>query len=288
VSQRQSSIQPPGAMEYILGRDRALVKVAIVVIVAIAWSYLVLLADDMASGDMRLMGMGAGHLPSDQTNFTGMTMGSMAWSPLTFFAMFIMWWVMMIGMMLPSAAPMVLLFALIQRKQLADQNPFLRTGIFAASYLALWGVFSVVATGAQWALSEAALLSSTMVATSQWLALALFVAGGVYQLTPLKHACLEHCRSPFTVLSANWKDGRSGAFEMGLRHGLYCIGCCWFLMALLFVGGVMNLVWVATIAILVLAEKVLPGGNLVAITSGLLMLVFAVFLGLVLTGLLQI
>jgi predicted metal-binding membrane protein len=276
--QPTAAIPQPGALEHMLERDRLLVLASVVVISVIAWAWLALLASDMAQGDMRLMGMG-------QLMASKMTMSSMAWTLTTFAAMFAMWWVMMIGMMLPSAAPMILLYSLMQRKKKADENPFLRTVIFTIGYLLLWGLFSALATSLQWGLGEATLLSPMMITTSQWLAVGLFALAAVYQLTPLKHACLAQCAAPFAFLSRHWKDGNTGALDMGLRHALFCIGCCWALMLLLFVGGVMNLAWVAVIAILVLAEKILPRGDLVATISGILMAAFAVFLAMRLTGL---
>jgi predicted metal-binding membrane protein len=192
--------------------------------------------------------------------------------------MLVMWWVMMIGMMVPSAAPMILIFARVQRKTLPDQNPGLRIALFALGYLLLWLTFSLGATSLQWGLGYVALLSPMMVGSSKYLGPAIFFAAGIYQLTPLKQACLAHCRSPITFLSSYWRNGDWGAFRMGLAHGAYCVGCCWFLMGLLFFGGVMNLFWIAAIAIFVLLEKVLPAARLISRVSGIGMLCFSVFL----------
>ncbi|MCF8468949.1 MAG: DUF2182 domain-containing protein [Sneathiella sp.] len=272
---RQSTAANPqaGALEHMLERDRLLVLVSVIVISVISWVWLALLANDMAQGDMRLMGMG-------QLMVNKMTMPNMDWTLATFTAMFTMWWVMMIGMMLPSAAPMILLYSLLLRKKKADEKPFLRTIIFVGGYLLLWGVFSALATSLQWALGEMTLLSPMMVTTSQWLAVGFFTLAAVYQFTPLKHACLAQCATPYSFLGRHWKDGKTGALDMGLRHGLFCIGCCWTSMLLLFVGGIMNLAWVAVIAIFVMAEKFLPRRDLVAITGGILMAAFAVFLAM--------
>jgi len=181
--------------------------------------------------------------------------------------------------MVPSAAPMILLFAMITRKQTngaADGgNPGLRIALFTSAYVIIWGAFSLVATLAQWGLTEAALLTPMMVGNSRWLLVALLLACGVYQLSPLKQACLSKCRSPLSFIMAGFRPGDWGALRMGLAHGAYCVGCCWLLMGLLFVGGVMNLFWVALIAIVVLAEKVLPHGDLFGKIGGGAMIALA-------------
>jgi predicted metal-binding membrane protein len=202
----------------------------------------------------------------------------MAWSAYHFGLMVVMWWVMMIGMMVPSAAPMILMFATINRRRRERDQPFVPTAVFAVGYLIAWGAFSVAATAAQWGLEEAALLSPMMVSTSPVLGGLLFVAAGVYQWTPLKHACLRNCRSPFSFIMTRWRDGRRGALGMGIEHGAYCLGCCWFIMALLFVGGVMNLLWVAAIAAFVFVEKLFPAGDRVARGAGVLMVVAGVYM----------
>ncbi len=206
----------------------------------------------------------------------GMSLGAMAlpsiapWSALDFRLMFVMWAVMMVGMMLPSAAPMILLYAAVSRRQRRRGHVFTSTGVFAAGYVVAWTAFSLAETTAQWALEQAALLSPMMVGTSPYVGGALLVAAGVYQWTPLKHACLENCRAPAEFLSRSWRSGTGGAIAMGVHHGAYCIGCCWVLMGLLFVVGVMNLLWVAAITAFVLIEKVAPGGHRFARFAGAL------------------
>ena len=254
-----------GTIEKVLLQDRRLVVLALFSLSALAWTYLVVMARQMAVGDMTLMGMGA------------MTMSQMPWSLLTFLLMFIMWSVMMVGMMVPSVAPMVLLFARVQRRKLADQAPTARIAAFTAGYLLIWTSFSLIATGLQWALTELRLLSPMMESTSQFLAVGILLAAGIYQLTPLKLACLKQCQSPIGFLTMHWKDGISGSLSMGIEHGMYCLGCCWLLMALLFVGGVMNLIWVAIIATFVLLEKVVPKGEIIGRVGGILLIVFAGF-----------
>ncbi len=239
------------SLETILKRDRAIVLVHLVGVTALAWLYLMLAAAEMGES---------------------MTTARMvSWTPLDFAFTFMMWAIMMVGMMVPSAAPVILLYARFCRTR-RDQ-PFAPTGVFAAGYLAAWTGFSLAATALQWRLEEAALLSPMMMSTGAALAGPLLIAAGVYQFTPLKHACLRHCRWPIHFLSTHWRDGTGGALVMGLQHGAYCVGCCWFLMGLLFVGGVMNLLWVAAIAILVGLEKLLPfGARAGRVLGGLLVL----------------
>jgi predicted metal-binding membrane protein len=180
-----------------------------------------------------------------------------------------MWWVMMVAMMLPGASPMLLIFARISRREQAGGRPYVPVGIFAAGYLCVWAAFSIGAVLVQWGLERLGLLSAMMATTSLWLGAAILIAAGLWQFTPIKHTCLQQCRSPVAYLSGHWRDGGSGAFRMGLEHGTYCVGCCWFLMALLFFGGVMNLYWIAGIAAYVLLEKLLPMGHWLGHVTGL-------------------
>ncbi|HEY6275240.1 MAG TPA: DUF2182 domain-containing protein [Streptosporangiaceae bacterium] len=186
--------------------------------------------------------------------------GMQPWTATEFGLMLAMWAVMMIAMMVPTAIPMTLLYAAVARKAAVQDNPLAPTFVFAAGYITMWAIFSLVAPVAQRALDEATLLSPMMVSRSAWLGATLLIAAGVYQLTPLKNACLKNCRAPAHFLSRYWRNGRLGALRMGLRLGAYCLGCCWVLMGLLFVGGVMNLLWIAAIAAFVLAEKTIPFG----------------------------
>jgi predicted metal-binding membrane protein len=190
------------------------------------------------------------------------------WTPAYGLLMLVMWWVMMIAMMVPSAAPMILLFAAVNRRQRSAGGTFVPTGIFLSGYLLAWGGFSLVAVALQWGLERAALLSAMMASTSAVFGAALLLAAGIYQLTPLKQACLRHCRSPLHFVTHGWRRGRWGAFRMGLEHGAFCLGCCWFLMGLLFYGGVMNLYWIAGVAVLVLLEKTVPAGRWLGLAIG--------------------
>ena len=242
------------ALEHVLRRDRLIVAVGIAGVVALAWVYLVAGAGiDMSMADM--------------------PMEPMPWS--TFYAalLFTMWWVMMIAMMVPSAAPMVLLFTAIKRKQGASVSPSIEAWVFLSGYLLIWAGFSLVAVLAQWGLERAGLLSMAMASTSAPLGGVILLAAGLYQFTPVKSACLRYCQSPVLFLSRHWRPGAVGALRMGLRHGSYCLGCCWFLMALLFVSGIMNLVWIAGIALYVACEKLLPLGRGLSRAAGVALIV---------------
>jgi predicted metal-binding membrane protein len=249
-------------LEGVLRRDRLVVVAALAAVIAIAWIWIVL----GAGTGMSAVGMTRG---SGMPGMTDMMMVPAAWTPGYAAVMFAMWWVMMVAMMLPSAAPMLLLFARVNRTERARERPYVPTGIFAAGYLAAWGGFSAVATGFQWGLERLGLLSPMMVTTSYWLGGAILIAAGLWQLTPLKGVCLRHCRSPLSFLAGSWRPGRLGAFRMGLEHGAYCLGCCWFLMGLLFFGGVMNLFWIAGLAVFILLEKTIPMGHWLGRIAGL-------------------
>jgi len=243
-------------IERVLTRDRAILLAGIILISALSWAYTVREAWAMER-------MHAG------MDMTGVMIT--AWTSQDAILMFLMWTIMMIAMMTPSVAPVVLLHALHSRKLKKESRPYAPAGAFLSGYLLVWTAFSLLATAAQWALQKAALLSMMMEPTSKVLAAILFLAAGVYQWTPLKKACLKHCRGPLSVLIQDWKPGIRGALSMGIHHGIYCTACCWFLMALLFAAGVMNLLWVALIAVFVLVEKAAPGGELVGRIAGVLM-----------------
>jgi predicted metal-binding membrane protein len=200
------------------------------------------------------------------------------WGVNTILLLFVMWAVMMVAMMVPSAAPMILSFLTVNQRRSATARPLVPVGLFVLGYLMLWTAYSAVATLAEWGLHQATLLSTSMTATSRTLNGGLLIAAGVFQLTPLKRACLKGCRSPLSFLMSEWREGMAGAFVMGLRHGAYCLGCCWILMALLFVAGVMNLFWVAVIALLVMAEKILARGELLGHVAGIALMTIGVVL----------
>ena len=249
-------------IEGIARRDRLVVLAGLAVAAALAWLYLIDMALDMG-GDM--------------AHADGAMMQMQAWSVIDGLLMWAMWAVMMVAMMVPSAAPMILIFARVDRSQ-SGGRPFTATTLFALGYVLVWAAFSVAATAMQWGLQNAALLSPMMVATSTILGGVLFIAAGVYQWTPLKYACLKHCRSPMAFIMGHWRPGRLGAFRMGLGHGAFCLGCCGFVMGLLFVGGVMNLAWVAAITVFVVAEKLMPKGEWVARAGGVAMVAAGIYL----------
>ena len=253
-------------LEAILRRDRAVVIGALGVVVALC-SLWVALGAGMGTSAVVMTRM-----PRD------MAMTPAVWTPPYAGLMLAMWCAMMVAMMLPGAAPVLLLFARLGRGRSAAAGPWTPTAAFAAGYLAVWAGFSAVATAVQWGLESSGLLSAMMATTTAWLGAAILIAAGLWQFTPLKHACLRQCQSPIGFLTAHWRAGRGGAFRMGLGHGAYCLGCCWFLMALLFFGGVMNLWWIGGLALYVLAEKVLPLGHRLGYAAGVGLVAWGVWL----------
>lgn len=240
------------------GRDRLIVWACIALITVLAWAYLLHLDREMSSS------MAHDRMMAEM----GMTMDMPRTSADVFFT-FAMWAVMMIGMMAGPATPMLLLFAGMQRTRASGPVP-MALPLFGIGYLAVWTAFSACAAIAQEALHRAALLSPAMAASSPRAAGAILIAAGVYQLTPFKGACLTHCRSPLGFLMSSWRDGARGAFRMGVSHGVYCLGCCWALMCVLFAVGVMNLLWVAALTVLVLLEKAGPFGAIAARVTGVI------------------
>lgn len=226
---------------------RPLVVAALLATIGLAWTSLLA---------MSTRGMGAALEP-------------MAWTPAHAAEMLAMWALMMVAMMLPSAAPMILILHRFTRSAAA-------TLLFAGGYVLVWTGFGAAATGLQWALARGGQLSGAMALTGTWLAAGAFIAAGAYQFVPLKRTCLDACRSPIGFLSAHWRTGPGGALAMGLHHGTFCVGCCWVLMGLLFVGGLMNLVWIVPVALFVLVEKYLPGGPRVGRAAGALLIAWGV------------
>jgi predicted metal-binding membrane protein len=197
------------------------------------------------------------------------------WSLLYSVVIFVMWVVMMVAMMLPTAAPTVLLVTVLARDRTANSNFVLAMAmLFALGYLLVWCGFSLVATLTQWGLDGVGLLSEMMAFGNATLAGTVLIAAGIYQWTPLKDTCLRHCRSPTEFLFRHWREGSIGAVRTGVRHGLFCLGCCWMLMALLFVGGLMNLAWVGAIMVLVLVEKIIPWGDWMSRLTGVIFILW--------------
>jgi predicted metal-binding membrane protein len=203
-----------------------------------------------------------------------MPMAKPVWTAGYAALMLLMWLAMMTAMMLPSAVPMLLFYDSIARKRSAPASTIGPTSLFGFGYLVIWAAFSIAAVLLQYGFDRIALLSPMMQTTSTALAGIILVGAGLYQWTPLKQACLRQCRSPLDFVMTNWRSGKSGAFAMGLRHGLYCLGCCWLLMLLLFVGGVMNFAWIAGIALFVLAEKLSPAGHWIGKAAGVALIVW--------------
>ena len=253
-------------MERLLRRDRIIVSCALLCITVLAWLYVLRLVADMDMGGMDMNGM--------RMVSTGLRMvmnpSREAWTIQDFSLMFVMWVVMMVGMMTPSVVPVALLYVNVRRRAVADGEPFASTGWFVGGYLLAWSGFSFLATVAQWGLERGALLTPMMVMASSRLGGVLLLVAGLYQLSPLKGLCLAHCTSPIVFLQRHGGFRRDApkSLALGLRHGVYCLGCCWALMILLFAGGVMNVIWIAGIAVLVLVEKAIPVGRVVGRIAG--------------------
>lgn len=254
----------PAASKRLLDNGQWRLLVCLFLLIALAWFELWRLGQAMAAPD-GMLGMAMMGMP-------------MPWSAVDAALMLAMWLLMMLAMMLPSALPMLLLYQQMLRRRLPASQHLLALGLFIAAYLLVWGGFSLLATLLQGWLDHLALLSPDLRSTSTWLAAALLFGAGLYQWLPLKQACLRHCQGPALFLASHWRPGVSGGWRMGLRHGLYCLGCCWALMGLLFVVGVMNLLWVAVIAAYVLLEKLLATGPWLARSAGLLLMGWAVLL----------
>ncbi|SJM30600.1 DUF2182 domain-containing protein [Mesorhizobium delmotii] len=282
-------------LERLLRRDRVITIAGVVALCLLAWLYIVAGAGlGMNAWEMSRLAL----FPHQQTagvtsdmsgmdmsgmDMPGMDMSTMAtateprvWGAANWALMIAMWWVMMIAMMSPSAAPTILLYARVHRHALAQgqiQDRLAPTGVFMAGYLLVWLGFSVAATALHWLLEREAFVSATMMSSqSRWLSAIVLIAAGLYQLSPLKNACLSHCRAPTAFLARHWRPHALGALRLGALHGAFCVGCCWMLMALLFVGGIMNLVWVAGLAILVLVEKAFPAGQWVGRAAGIVLI----------------
>ena len=257
-------VEHASLLESVLKRDRSVVIAALAVVSILAWAY-------------TLAGVG---LSMNALEMTGMAeMGTVLatptpWSPAYASAVFMMWLIMMIAMMVPSAAPMILLFSAVARSRNAQSGFQLKTAAFLSGYLAIWALFSTCAALMHWGLERTGLLTPMMTPTSAFLGGMLLLAAGLYQLTPLKHACLQSCRHPIGFITRHWRTGAGGAFHMGVLHGTFCLGCCWALMALLFFGGVMNLYWIAGIATYVLVEKLVPHGRWLSYAASALLIIW--------------
>lgn len=247
-------------LEKVIKRDRAIVLTGLTITVILSWAYIL-------NGAGMNMDMS---MPADM----GMGGTSVIWTPGYWVLMFVMWWVMMVAMMLPSAAPMILLFATVNKGAVRQNSRAVPTFVFAAGYLLIWGGFCLLAVVAQWALTSLDLLDQMMQSNSRYLGAALLISAGIYQFTPAKDACLKNCKSPVQFIMGHWVPGHFGALKMGLLHGAYCLGCCWFLMGLLFFGGVMNILWIGGLALYVLLEKLMPHGSILEKVVGGILVVW--------------
>ena len=256
------------SVESLLRRERTVVAAGLGVLMMLAWIYI-----------WRGAGMGMSALEMTRLALFPHAdpMPDAAMPPIDFAIVVAMWWVMMIAMMLPSAAPFVLLYGRVLRHAAAQAQSQLGTAyvssaFLAVGYLAVWLVFSIAAAGLQYLLQRAGLISAMMLwSKSAFLSAAVLIGAGAYQLSAFNRTCLKHCRGPAGFLTRHWRQGRVGAFALGFRHGLWCVGCCWMLMVLLFVGGVMNLAWIALLALLVFAETVVTKGAMMSRISGVVL-----------------
>lgn len=244
-----------GLFERLLRHDRAITIASLIVVAGGAWAYL------FSGAGMEMPGM-----------MTARAIWDFDYAVL----MLTMWWVMMLAMMLPAAAPMILMYA--SQNRTSSDGSTAAALAFVIAYVFAWGAFSIAATLLQWVLEKSELLSPMLASSNAILGGSLLIAAGVWQLTPLKHACLRHCRSPISFFLHKWRSGAAGAFRMGLEHGVFCLGCCWVLMALLFYGGVMNFWWIIGLAIYVLVEKVIPAGHWIGHGTGGLLIAWGVWI----------
>lgn len=256
-------------------RESHVVVMALAATVALCSAYLLLGAGTGMSPLGMIRATGAGGAPLAGVDALAVPT---PWTPATALVMFVMWWLMMVAMMVPSAAPAVLLYAALSRG--SDQRALVNTALFGMGYLLVWAGFSLVATLLQWVLTTRGALSPMyMTLTSGFAGGFVLILAGLYQLTPLKRMCLEACRGPVQSLLSRWRPGPVGALGAGMGLGVSCLGCCWVLMLLLFVGGVMNLYWIIGIAVYVGIEKLTPPGpRLAGYMGGLLILAGVVFL----------
>lgn len=243
---------PITVFERLVTHEQKLTVVTLTCLCGFAWWYLW----QGAGTGMNVLAMSEWQFPlpsMSESTYAG------NWSLHYSIVMVSMWWIMMIAMMLPSASPMILLYGRFYRHHFSEASPSAAVGLFTLGYLLVWLIFSLAAASIHWILERSGIVHHMMMwITQPQISGVLLIAAGIYQLTPLKQACLRHCRSPVIFLSQYWQNGLCGALKMGCRHGLYCLGCCWLLMMLLFVGGAMNLYWIIGLSIWVLLEKSLP------------------------------
>lgn len=250
------------SLEYLLKRDRFVIISGLFFITLLSWLYIIYLYRQMVYMDMNAL-------------FFAMPM-TPHWAATDFILLFLMWIVMMIAMMTPSVAPLILVFAKVNRERKLQHHPFVNTGYLITGYFLVWAVYSVAATALQWLLQQIAWLNPDMKTTNKILGGIILILTGIFQFTSLKKTCLTYCRSPLNFVLLHWKEGKQGALKMGIENGFYCLGCCWLLMVLLFVAGIMNLLWVALIALFVLAEKISPGIRWLPYVAGFALIAYGI------------
>ncbi len=253
----------PSTLELILRKDRVFLIGGLIALTALSWWYIIYLYHQMYPMNMDAL-------------FFAMPMNPQ-WTLVDFVLLFLMWLVMMIAMMTPSIAPLVLVFAMVNRRKQEVQNPYTPTGFLVTGYFLVWAVFSLIATLLQWGFQKIEWLNPEMIVTNKIVAAFILIAAGLFQFTALKVRCLNHCRNPIDFIHKKWKNGQGGALRMGIENGFYCLGCCWVLMALLFVTGIMNVLWIALLAIFVLIEKLFPRARLISYTAGFVLMVYGGF-----------
>jgi predicted metal-binding membrane protein len=266
----------------VLRHDRVIVLAALTALVVLSWTYLIWLAEDMSTGldmsksmpvDMSTSMGGSMSMPTSKHAMNMLAPAFRPWSAAHFAITFAMWTVMMVGMMTPSVAPMILIYARVGRDAAHQGKPLAATGFFAGGYFLAWAGFSLAATTVQWMLDRAALLTSMIATANETVGGLVLIAAGLFQWTPLKDVCLRHCQAPLRFIQQHG-GFRRNSLGLGFRHGLYCVGCCWALMALLLVGGVMNLIWVAGLTVFVLLEKIVPSRGTITRAAGAALIIW--------------
>lgn len=252
----------PALVVPLLLRQRVVLVLSLLIMVGLSWAYLIWMAADMS--------VSAGGQMAHCAAMPGMTSSS----AMYVWWLFVMWAVMAVAMMLPTSLPLIFLFGRYWRGKHKDIDPVLPTLWMVTGYLTAWLVFGVGAALLQWGLEHLEVLTPVMgEMRSTVLGGAVIVGAGIFQLTPLKTACLSKCRTPMMFLNTRWRDGKWGPFIMGLDDGIYCLGCCWALMLVMFVFGVMNLFWMGVLTVFMIAEKIIPHGLLFTKVTGYLLIV---------------
>jgi predicted metal-binding membrane protein len=254
----------PDSLEFILKKDRYILIAGLFIICLLSWSYIIYIYRQMYPMNMNAL-------------FFAMPM-SPRWTPTDFSLIFLMWFVMMICMMTPSVSPLILIFSMVNRQKKQRQAPFVPAGYLLTGYFVMWALFSLVATMLQWFLQKINLLNPEMIVTNEVAGGIILIVAGLFQFTHVKIRCLSFCSTPIDFINRHWNEGKKGAFAMGMKNGLYCLGCCWVLMILLFVTGIMNVLWIALIAIFVLIEKLVPRIKWISYTAGAALIIYGVYI----------